>query len=43
MVPAEVTTDRAAVHPPVLDQMVPSALHIVGQYANNPVETDTDG
>jgi hypothetical protein len=37
-VPVEVTTDRAPVYPRVLDEMVPSALHIVEQYANNPVE-----
>jgi transposase, IS6 family len=39
-VPAEVTTDRAAVYPRVLDELVPSALHTVEQYANNPVEAD---
>jgi transposase, IS6 family len=39
-IPAEVTTDRAHVYPRVLDELVPSALHIVEQYANNPVETD---
>jgi transposase, IS6 family len=39
-VPAEVTTDRAPVYPRVLDELVPSALHIVEQYANNPVEAD---
>ena len=36
----EVTTDRAFVHPRVLDEMVPSALHTFEQYANNPVEAD---
>ena len=30
-VPAEVTTDRAPFYPRVLDELVPSALHIVGQ------------
>ena len=35
-VPAEVTTDRAPVYPRVLDKLVPSALHTVEQYANNP-------
>ena len=35
-VPAEVTTDRAPFYPRVLDELVPSALHTVGQYANNP-------
>ena len=39
-VPAEVTTDRAAVYPRVLDELIPSALHTVEQYANNPVEAD---
>lgn len=39
-VPAEVTTDRAHVYPRVLDELVPSAPHIVEQYANNPVEAD---
>jgi transposase-like protein len=39
-VPVEVTTDRAPVYPRVLDELVPSALHIVKQYANNPVEAD---
>ena len=39
-VPAEVTTDRAQVYPRVLDELIPSALHIVEQYANNPIEAD---
>jgi IS6 family transposase len=39
-VPAEVTTGRAPVYPRVLDELVPSALHTVQQYANNPIETD---
>jgi transposase-like protein len=37
-VPAEVTTDRAPAYPRVLDELVPSALHTVERYANNPVE-----
>ena len=37
-IPAEVTTDRAAVYPRVIDELIPSALHTVEQYANNPVE-----
>ena len=37
---AEVTTDRAAVYPRVLDELIPSALHTVEQYANNPIEAD---
>ena len=40
IVPAKVTTDRAPVYPRVLDELVPSALHTVEQYANNPIETD---
>ena len=39
-IPAEVTTDRAAVYPRVIDELIPSALHTVEQYANNPVEVD---
>jgi IS6 family transposase len=39
-VPAEVTTDRAPAYPRVLEELIPSALHTVKRYANNPVETD---
>ncbi len=39
-VPAEVTTDQARAYPRVLDELIPSALHTVERYANNPVETD---
>ena len=39
-IPVEVTTDRAPVYPRVLDEQVPSALHTVEQYANNPIEAD---
>jgi len=39
-VPAEVTTDRAPAYPGVLDELIPSALHTVERYANNPVEAD---
>jgi IS6 family transposase len=39
-VPAEVTTDRAPVYLRVLDELIPSALHTMEQYANNPVEAD---
>ena len=39
-VPAEVTTDRASAYPQVLDEMVPSALHVTKRYANNAVEAD---
>ncbi len=38
--PAEVTTDRAPAYPRVLDELIPSALHTVERYANNPVEAD---
>jgi transposase-like protein len=38
--PAEVITDRASVYPRVLDELIPSALHTVEQYANNPIEAD---
>jgi transposase, IS6 family len=38
--PAEVTTDRAPAYLRVLDKLIPSALHVVEQYANNPVEAD---
>jgi transposase-like protein len=40
MIQAEVTPDRAPVYPRVLDELIPSALHTVEQYANNPVEAD---
>jgi transposase, IS6 family len=39
-VPAEVTTDRVPAYPRVLDELIPSALHTVERYANNPVEAD---
>jgi transposase, IS6 family len=38
--PVEVTTDRAPVYPRVVDELVPSARHVVEQYANNIVEAD---
>ena len=38
-VPVEVTTDRAPVYPRILDELIPSALHTVEQYANNPNAT----
>jgi transposase, IS6 family len=40
VIPAEVTTSRAPAYPRVLDELIPSALHTVEQYANNPVEAD---
>ena len=39
-IPAEVTTDRAPAYPRVPGELIPSALHTVERYANNPVETD---
>jgi transposase, IS6 family len=38
--PTEVSTDRAPAYPRVLDELLPSACHVVEQYANNPVESD---
>jgi transposase-like protein len=38
--PSEVVTDRAAVYPGVLAELIPSARHRVEQYANNPIEAD---
>ena len=34
-IPAEVAIDRAPVYLRVVDELVPSALHTVEQYANN--------
>jgi transposase, IS6 family len=39
-VPPEVTTDRAPAYPRVLDELIPSALHVTQQYANNRAEAD---
>ncbi|MGH3629373.1 MAG: IS6 family transposase [Sciscionella sp.] len=38
--PSEVTTDRAAAYPRVLDELLPTACHTTEQYANYPVEND---
>ena len=38
--PVEVTTDRAAIYPPVLDDLLPGAFHNMEKYANNRVEAD---
>ncbi len=38
--PAEVTTDKAPAYLRVLDELVPAALHVTEQYANNRVEAD---
>jgi transposase, IS6 family len=39
-VPVEVTTDPAPVYPQPLDELVPSAMNTVAQYANNPIDYD---
>jgi len=38
--PSEVTTDREAAYPRVLDELLPAACHVTEQYANNAVEAD---
>ncbi|WP_239377640.1 IS6 family transposase [Frankia sp. Cj5] len=38
--PVEVTTDRAAFYPRVLDEQLPADHHIDDRYANNPIEAD---
>jgi transposase, IS6 family len=38
--PAEVTTDRAAAYPRVLDELLPAAQHVTVPYANDRVEAD---
>jgi len=38
--PTEVSTDRAPTYPRVLDELLPSARHVVERYANNPVDAD---
>jgi transposase, IS6 family len=38
--PTEVSTDRAPAYPRVVDELLPSACHVVEQYANNPIESD---
>ena len=38
--PIEVSTDRAAAYPRVLDELLPAAQHITVRYANNRVEAD---
>jgi transposase-like protein len=40
--PGEVITDKAAVYPPVLDELAPGAWHHTERYANNRVEADHD-
>jgi transposase-like protein len=38
--PVEVTTDRAAAYPAVLDELLPAAWHRTDQHANNQIEAD---
>ena len=38
--PAQVTTDRAAAYPRVLDELLPEVHHLDARYANNRVEAD---
>ena len=38
--PVEVTTDRAPIYPPIVEELEPPARHVTEQYANNRVETD---
>jgi transposase, IS6 family len=38
--PVEVTTDKAGPYLRVLDELVPNAVHVTEQYANNRVEAD---
>jgi transposase-like protein len=38
--PTEVTTDRAAAYPRVIEELIPAACHVTEQYANNPIESD---
>ena len=40
LAPVEVTTDRAAVYPRVIDKLLPGARHVVDRYANNVVEAN---
>jgi IS6 family transposase len=38
--PVEVVTDKAAIYPIALDELLPAAWHRTDQYANNRVEAD---
>jgi IS6 family transposase len=38
--PTEVTTDRAAAYPRVIEELIPAACHVTEQYANNVIEAD---
>ena len=39
-VPVEVTTDKAGPYLRVLDELVPNAMHVTEQFANNRIEAD---
>jgi transposase-like protein len=39
-VPVEVTTDKAGPYLRVLDELVPTAMHVTEQYGNNRIEAD---
>jgi transposase-like protein len=41
--PAEVTTDRAAAYPAVLEELLPAAWHRTDQYAHNRAGADHGG
>jgi transposase-like protein len=41
--PIEVTTDRAAAYPAVLDDLLPATWHRTDQDANNRIECDPTG
>jgi transposase, IS6 family len=38
--PSEVTTDRTAAYPRVIEELFPAACHVTERYANNAVEAD---
>ena len=38
--PTEVSTDRTPTYPRVVDELLPTACHLVEQYVNNPIEAD---
>jgi IS6 family transposase len=41
--PVEITTARAPLYPPVIDEFLPAARHVVEQYENNRVEAPPAG
>jgi transposase, IS6 family len=36
----QVTTDQAPAYPRALDELLPTACHVMEKYANNPIEAD---